>query len=154
MGFMQALSNVLQGPQQQQQYADFVNRYHQGPPGEGYSDEEVAQRYKEVAPHLPPQDYQQAAQEAFERMSPQERDEFARYVQQRAQQRGMQFPPEPGRYSDPGELARTTTRVQQEQPDILGNLLGPGGALGGTFAKAALAGIAAMAASRVLGGRR
>jgi hypothetical protein len=37
---------------------------------------------------------------------------------------------------------------------VIGDLLGPGGALSSPAAKAALAGIAAIAASKILGGKR
>ena len=155
MGFAQALEGLLGGASQRKDYEEFVNRYNSGPPSEGYTDQEVANRYGEIAPRLPPQDYQQAAREAFERMSPQERAEFGRYVEQQAKQRnpsiGDLFGRGPRQHEDAGALARGTTRVQQEQPDLLGGLLGPGGMLGSPIAKAALAGIAAVAAQRYLG---
>ena len=155
MSFGQALQDLLGGQQQQADYQDFINRYHNGPPAQGYSDQEVMQRYGQIAPQLPPQDYQQAATAAFERMSPQERQQFAQYVQQAAQQQGLNVPQMGGnmqRYQDPGALAQMTTQVHQQQPDFLQQMFGQGGALGSPVAKAALAGIAAMAAQRVLGG--
>jgi hypothetical protein len=161
MSFAQALQGLLGGPQAQQDYQDFVNRYQQGHPAEGYSDQEVAQRYGQVAPQLPAQDYQQAAMAAFERMSPQEREQFAQYVQRQGQQQGAGgggllgsiFGGAPQQYRDPGVLAEARGQGQQRQPDLLGSLLGSGGALGSPVAKAALAGIAAMAAQRFLSGR-
>jgi len=123
------LQNLLGGGQQRQEYGDFVNRYDQGPPHEGYSNQEVLNRYSQVAPQLPPDVYQQSAQEAFARMSPQERQEFARYLQQRSQQQGLNFPDfnQDGiddRYQDPQKLAEVTSRMEQQQPGILGQLLG------------------------------
>ena len=114
--------------------------------------------YLKVAPALPPQDYRRAAEEAFERMSPQERMDFARELQERTQQQGMSFPDVDrngvdDRMQDPGTLAQYTTQVHQQKPDVIGDLLGPGGALGSPAAKAALAGIAAIAASKLLGNR-
>jgi len=158
------LQNLLGGGQQRQDYHDFVNRYDQGPPHEGYSNQEVLNRYNQVAPQLPPDVYQQSAQEAFTRMSPQERQEFARYLQQRSQQQGLNFPDfnQDGiddRYQDPQKLAQVTARMEQQQPGILGQLLG-GGSGGGAgsmldnpLAKAALAGVTAMAVKRMMGGR-
>jgi hypothetical protein len=158
MGFAQALEGLLGGNPRRQEYEDFVNRYNQGPPSEGYSDQEVAERYQQIAPKLPPQDYQQAAVAAFERMSPQEREQFAQYVQQQARQQNVPIGDILGgrskQYQDPGSLAQATTQLQQQQPDLLGGLLGSGGALSSPLAKAALAGIAAMAAQRFLGGRQ
>jgi hypothetical protein len=42
---------------------------------------------------------------------------------------------------------------QQQQPDVLQSLFGKGGALGNPLAKAAVAGIAAMAAKQFLSGQ-
>jgi hypothetical protein len=158
MGFAQALQGLLGDPQQRAEYQDFVKRYHDGPPSEGYSDREVADRYNQIATQLPPQDYQQAAMAAFERMSPAERQQFAQHVQQQAQQQGMGnlgglLGGGNQQLQDPGALAQVLGRVQQQQPDLLGGLLGQGGALSSPLAKAALAGIAAMAAQRFLGNR-
>jgi len=149
----------LGGGAQRQEYQDFVNRYEQGPPYHGISDQEALQRYGQVAPQLSPEAYHQSAQEAFARLSPQERQEFARYLQQQAQQQNVSLPDLGGggyeRYQDPGTLAQMTTQVHQQQPDLLGRLLGgqSGTMLDNPLAKAALAGVAAMAAKRMLGGR-
>ena len=159
------LQNLLGGGQQREAYHDFVERYDQGAPWDGISDREAVSRYQQVAPQLPPDMYQQSAQEAFARMAPQERQEFARYLQQRSQQQGLNFPDfnQDGiddRYQDPRVLAQVTSRMEQQQPGILGQLLGGGG--GGTgagnlldnpLAKAALAGVAAMAVKKMMGGR-
>ncbi len=158
MSFMQQL---LSGGQQQQDYQDFVDRYDQGAPYEGISDQEALDRYQQVAPHLPPGAYQQAAQEAFARMSPQERMEFGQYVQQRAQQQGVGLSGlmgGGGNFQDPGFLAQMMGGMTQQQPDMLGQLLGGGGGggggmLGNPLAKAALAGVAAMAVKQMMGRR-
>ena len=161
MSFMQQL---LGGGQQQQDYQDFVDRYDQGAPYEGISDQEALDRYQQVAPHLPLGAYQQAAQEAFARMSPQERMQFGQYVQQRAQQQGVGLPGllgGGGSFQDPGVLAQMLGGMTQQQPDLLGQLLGGGGGRGGAaggmlgnpLAKAALAGVAAMAVKQMMGRR-
>jgi len=163
MGF---LDDLISGGQQHSDYHDFVNRYQQGSPDEGYSDAEVMNRYRQIAPELSPDQYTQAAQAAFERMSPQQRQEFAQYVQQQAAQNNVPLPGPAagnGQYEDPQNLARATTTLHQEKPGILSQLLGggggssqssrsSGGGLQNTVAKAALAGIAAMAAQRIMGG--
>jgi len=51
---MGILEDLFGGGQRQQDYADFVNRYEQGHPAEGYSDAEVVDRYREVAHAVPP----------------------------------------------------------------------------------------------------
>jgi hypothetical protein len=53
------LFDNLFGGQQRQEYEDFVNRYQQGHPSEGYSEEEVMQRYQKVASNVPEDVYQQ-----------------------------------------------------------------------------------------------
>src|SRR5690242_14968254 len=47
---MGILDELLTGGQRQKEYGDFVKRYEQGDPSEGYSDQEVLNRYGEVSP--------------------------------------------------------------------------------------------------------
>jgi hypothetical protein len=80
--------NILQtilGGGHEDDYRDFVNRYEQGSPHEGYSDDEVVNRYQQVSRQIPQDVYQDSAQEAFSRMSPQERMQYGQYMQQQAQ---------------------------------------------------------------------
>ena len=56
---------------------------------------------------------------------------------QQARQQGQSFPDVNGdgiddRLQDPNFLAQKTTQVHQQQPGLLGQLLGGGGASGGT----------------------
>ena len=162
--------NLMGGGQQQQESQDFVQRYEQGHPAQGYSDQEVLNRYQQVAPQLPPDVYQQSAEQAFARMSPQERQEFADWMRQRAQQQNVQIPDfnrdgvDDRFQQDPRALAQATAQVQQQQPGFLGQLLGGGGSGGSnsqggmpqmnTAQKAALAGIAALALKTVISSRR
>ena len=181
---MDILQGILGGGQQRQQFQDFTNRYDQGAPYDGISDEEALSRYQQVAPHLPPQMFQESAQEAFSRMSPQERLQLGQYLQQQTRQQGYNFPDLnrdgiDDRLQDPNYLAQVTGQMHQQQPNLLGQLLGGalgggmggggammGGGMGGggagggigqllnnPIAKAALAGIAATAAKRMLSGR-
>jgi hypothetical protein len=161
---MSFLEQLFGGGQQRQEYQDFVNRYEQGPPWAGISDREAVDRYQQVAPQLPPEVYQQSAQEAFARMSPQERMQFAQHLQQRSRQQNFDFPDFNNdgiddRYQDPGMLAQMTSRMEQQQPGVLGQLLGGGGGggagsmLDNPLAKAALAGVAAMAVRKMMSGR-
>jgi hypothetical protein len=154
------LQNILSGPQQKQDYQDFIRRYDQGHPSEGYSDQETVNRYREVASHLPAEQYQQSAEEAFARMTPEERAEFGRWLQSRAQQQNVPFPDvnrdgRDDRLQDPRELAKVTTQMHEQEPDMLTKVLTgqTGTALDNPLARAALAGVAAMAAKRILTGR-
>ncbi|HEX2264749.1 MAG TPA: hypothetical protein VHH14_00530 [Solirubrobacterales bacterium] len=177
------LNNILGGGQQRQEFDDFANRYEQGAPWDGISDDEAMQRYSQVAPQIPPDVYERSAQESFSRLNPDQRMQLGRYIQQQAPQYGVQFPDQDmngqdDRLQDPGYLAQMTGRIHQQQPGLLGQILGGGGgggglggglggALGGALgggggggmlgnpiAKAALGGIAAMAVKQMMGGRR
>ena len=153
---MNLFENLFGG--QQQEAEDFVNRYQQGHPTEGYSEEEVMQQYQKVAGSAPDDIYQQSAEESFARLSPQERKEFFQFLRQKAQQQGGQDFTDlnqdgvDDRYQDPHELAQSTTRMRRQQPGFLEQLLGGGGQgmLRNPLAKGALAGIAAMAMRKMM----
>jgi hypothetical protein len=149
----------LFGGQQRQGAEDFLNRYQQGHPAEGYSEEEVMQHYQTATGSVPDDIYQQSAEESFARLSPQERKEFFQFLRQRAQQQQVaqdftDFNQDgvDDRYQDSRELAQLTTRVRQQQPGFLEQLLGGGGQemLSNPLAKGALAGIAAMAMRKMM----
>jgi len=70
---MGILDDLLAGGQLQKQFKDFIERYEQGDPAEGYSHQEVLKRYGEVSHAVPPDQYAQAAQEALSKLSPEER---------------------------------------------------------------------------------
>ncbi len=155
------LFDNLFGGQQRQEYEGFVNRYQQGHPSEGYSEEEAMQRYQTVASNVPEDVYQQSAEESFARLSPQERKEFFQFLRERAQQQQVaqnftDFNQEGAddRYQDPHELAQLATRMRQQQPGFLEKLLGDDGGgqgmLGNPLVKSALAGIAAMAMRKLM----
>jgi len=161
MGLLDALLGAGQSREDSQ---GFLQRFEQGQPWEGYSDQEVLKRYGTVAQQASPQEYEQAASEAFARMSPEQRVEFGHLLQQRAREQkpgiGALERSQIGDFQDARSLARLTSQVH-EQPGLLRSLLGGGndpqgqqaGLLGNPIAKAALAGIAAMAIKHVLGGR-
>src|SRR3712207_2584011 len=130
---MDILQNLLGGGQGRQDYEDFVQRYDQGPPYAGISDQEAVRRYQQVAPQLRPDVYQQSAQEAFARMTPQQRRQLGQYLRQQAQQRNVNVPDlnQDGiddRLQDLSYLAHVTTRMHQQQPGMLEQLLA--GAMG------------------------
>ena len=164
---MNFLQNLFGGNQESESgYRDFVNRYQQGLPHEGYSDEEVTRRYQQVSQQLPPDVYQESAQEAFSRMSPQERMQFGQYLQQQSRQQNHNFPDldqdgQDDRFQDPNYLAQVTGNIHQQQPGILGQLFsgaagnfmgggGGGNVLSNPLAKGAMAGIAAMAVQKMM----
>jgi hypothetical protein len=164
---MDMLQDLL-GGQERQGLEDFAGRYQKGAPWDGVTDQEAVDRYRQVARALPPDEYEEAARKAFERLTPAQRVEFGRYVQQRAHQQGITDFDGDGiddRFQDPGQLAAMTARAERRQPGILEQLIGgvggggfgssggrgAGGLLSSPIAKAAMAGIAAMAVGKVMG---
>ena len=153
----------LLGGQRQKEYKDFVNRYEQGSPSEGYSDQEVLKRYGEVSHAVPADQYAQAAQEALGKLSPEDREEFLKVLQKRAAERGVELPGKVA--SDPKDLGKVLTDLH-EKPGQLRDILGPRDGqpqeqaqgsnpitdmLSSPMAKAVLAGIAAMVVKRMTG---
>jgi len=160
---MGILEDLLGGGQRQKEYSDFVDRYQQGDPSQGYSDQEVLKRYGEVSHAVPSEQYAQAAQEALSKLSPEERAEFVKMLQDRAAARGVTLPGKmaPG----PKELGQVLTDLHQK-PGQLRDMLGGDAAqrpeqasgsspiadiLTSPMAKAVLAGIAAMVVKNVMG---
>src|SRR4029450_13756900 len=118
---MGILDDLLGNEQLQKQYKDFIKRYEQGDPSEGYSDQEVLKRYGEVSHAVPPDEYAQAAQEALGKLSPEERAEFLEMLQERAAARGVKLPGKVA--SDPKDLGDMLTDLH-EKPGRLRDILG------------------------------
>jgi hypothetical protein len=156
---MDMLNELLGGSQQRQDYDDFIRRYDQGAPWEGIGDDEALDRYRQVAPRLSTDQYRDSATEAFRRLTPQQRAEFGRWLQQRSRHEGIGLSglETADALDDPAVLASATAQAREQQPGLLEGSLGTGGAgaspLGSPIAKAALGGIAAMAVSKVMGNR-
>jgi hypothetical protein len=55
------LQELLGSQDQRQKHEDFVRRYEQGPPTEGFSAEEALAQHQTVAQHLPAKQYEEAA---------------------------------------------------------------------------------------------
>ena len=163
---MGILDELLAGGQRQKEYSDFVDRYEQGHPSQGYSDQEVLTRYGEVSHAVPSDQYAQAAQEALSKLSPDERAAFVKMLQDRAAARGISLP---GKVApEPKELGQVLTDLHQK-PGQLRDMLGDDAAQpqqqasvsspiidiqSSPMAKAVLAGIAAMVVKRVMGQSR
>ena len=160
---MGILADLLGGGQVQKDYKDFVKRYEQGDPSEGYSDKEVLKRYGEVAQAAPAQDYAKAAQESVGRLSPEQRDQLAKMLKERLAARGIQLPS--GKVaSDPKDLGQVITDLHGKPGqlrDILSGSQSQGQAPGSNpiidmlsspQAKAVLAGITAMLVKRMTQG--
>ena len=163
---MGILDELLGGGQRQKEYNDFLDRYEQGHPSQGYSDEEVLKRYGEVSHAVPADQYAQAAQEALSKLSPEERAAFVKMLQDRAAEGGVTLPRNVA--PEPKELGQVLTDLHAK-PGQLRDMLGGGAAqsqgqasgasaitdiLTSPMAKAVLAGIAAMVVKRVMGQSR
>jgi hypothetical protein len=163
---MGILEDLLGNEQLQKQYKDFVKRYEQGAPSEGYSDQEVLERYGEVSHAVPTEEYAKAAQEALGKLSPEERAEFLEMLQERAAARGVKLPGKVA--SDPKDLGKVLTDLHEKPGQLRDILGGPGGAqdpggaqvagsnpitdmLSSPLAKAVLAGVAAIVVKRMMG---
>jgi hypothetical protein len=172
---MGLLKMLMGSSQAQEGFKDFLNRFEQGNPWEGYDDQEVLDRYGEVSHKVSSSDYEQAARDAFGHLSQTDREEFGRMLAGQAQSRGFNLPgftPSRGQsFGDLDWLAQITSQVPQQPGllrDILSGLAGgkstginagssagssAGSILSSPLAKAALAGIAAMLVKRALGSR-
>jgi hypothetical protein len=162
---MGILDELLAGGQRQQEYSNFVDRYEQGHPSEGYSDQEVLDRYGEVSHAVSPDQYAQAAQEALSKLSPEERAAFVKMLQERAAATGVTLPDKVA--PEPKDLGQVLTDLH-EKPGQLRDMLGGDAVqpqqqavgsspiiniLSSPIGKAVLAGIAAMVVKRVMGQR-
>ncbi len=113
---MDFLNNLMGGGDRREEYRDFTNRYDEGAPYDGISEEEARDRYREVAPNLSEEDYRLSAREAFARMSPEERMEFGRLLREESQQQGhgdfidRDHDGQDDRFQDPDYLAGMTDR--------------------------------------------
>jgi hypothetical protein len=163
---MGILDELLGGAQRQKEYRDFVDRYEQGSPSEGYSDQEVLKRYGDVSHAVPANQYTQAAIEALGKLSPEDRAAFLQMLQARAAALGVALPRQVT--PEPKELGKVLTDLHGK-PGQLRDMLGGGDVqareqtqrsnpiidmLGSPQAKAVLAGIAAMVVKRVIQGSR
>jgi hypothetical protein len=98
------------------------------------ADDEAIERYRYLLATAPPEDIERAHEEAFARLTPDQR----RQVLDRLAQ---EVPPSEIRGDDPASLARTATRAEMRQPGTMERAFGGGGAPGlGSFFLATLAG--------------
>jgi len=143
-------------PNNRQMYQQYANAwdqgtYHQIPHAEAY------QQYGQFMQNASPQMVEQVHQQYYEQVPPQQRGGIVQGILSGLMQRGIQ-PQQTGiQNTDPNSMsprdaARLTGYAQQQAPDVLHQVFSPGGALSSPFAKAAVAGIVALAAKQILGG--
>ena len=163
MDMLSGLSDLLASPEERTRAQDFTKRFDQGDPWDGISDDEALTQYRRVAPRLSTDTYRDSAQEALSRLSPAQRRQFGQLLAQQARERRLALDGLDGddALEDPRRLGSATAQLQEQQPGMLESILSgsgagsgqQGGLLQSPIAKAALAGIAAMAMKKVMGGR-
>jgi hypothetical protein len=99
---------------------DFVKRYEEGNPAEGYSTEEAVQHYKQVAANASPEQLQKATQQAVQKLTPEQRADFSKMLQQRQAGQVQQRQ---------GDTAGVSGGMGLD--DILGSLMGGAGQTSG-----------------------
>jgi hypothetical protein len=133
------------------QVANVLRQAQTGDP-DAVNDADLLQAYAQVAPHLTREEFQQAAAEAFDRMTPEERSRIADHLRSQAEHRDLaveNYPSARTAATDPGALASATADMNDKQPNLLQELFAPGGTFSSPLAKAALLGITAFAAQRL-----
>ena len=140
----------------QQMYQQYANHWDQGTYAQ-IPDQEAYDNYRQFVQNAPPQVVQQAHEQYYQQMPQEQRGGLLQSLLDALMQRGITpqhmglQTTDPSRMS-PQEAARVTSYAQQQQPDLLHQIMGPGGPLGSTGTKMAVAGIAAIAAKHILGG--
>jgi hypothetical protein len=141
----------------QQDYQDFSQRYQQDP--QSIPDAEAARRYRELAEQLDDDDLDEAHEQGFSQLAPQQRRQLAEGYQRATQDPNRPYQGYPqdqdlDQAAQPRELGRMTRRASREDPDLLEQLVGEGSPLASTGGKLAMAGAAAFLANRFLSGKR
>lgn len=146
---------------QRQRARDFADRAERN--ARDLDPNEVLQNYRATTSRLSPEQFQRAAEEAFSKMSPEERRELKREMRRRARQQEHDDRDDD---DSPAVLAQTAQQAHQEHESSggLAGLFGLGGGdnktvddarsgleniLGNPLAKVAIAGIAAAAAKHL-----
>jgi hypothetical protein len=154
------LEQVFGGQGSQDQFRDFIDRYTQGEPADGVDPQETVDRYQQIAPNISDKVYRDSAEEAFNRLSPEDRQQFAQWLRERAADHGAALPEQLQDPRSTENAARSSTsmadalsQLQREQPSFLQQIFGEGGALTNPIVRSAVAGIVAMAAQRLMNKR-
>jgi hypothetical protein len=88
------------------------NQFRRQPRSEHSDTQEVLERYGEVSQAVPTDEYAKAATEALSKLSPDERAEFLKMLQERAAARGVKLPGKVA--SDPKDLGNVLTDLHEK----------------------------------------
>jgi hypothetical protein len=159
---MDVLKNIFGGgsPDNYEQRAQQYQQGYQNGQGQ-YADvdpNDVYDRYQRTMQHAPPEVVQQAHEEAFGRLPLDQRQQIVDQFRQAHNDpnQPFQYPHMSGgpQDYDPRQMGGMMRQAQRQQPDLLQGMLGQGGALSNPLAKMAMAGVAAIAAQRLMGGQQ
>ena len=154
------LSEFMGQGDRENDYRDFERRYQADP--DNISQEEAAQRYRDMMAHAPDDldepNAEAEYEQAFSKMSPDERRELARQYRDAHKDDSRSFGGYPEgddleRAASPRELGRMTRQAAQQDPNLLSSLLGSNSPLASPAGKRALMGLAMFAARRFLSRR-
>jgi hypothetical protein len=147
-----------QDPKREEDYRDFERRTREDP--NSISDEEAARRYREMMANQAddPADDEEG-EKAFNQMPAEDRRKLAQRYREANDDNGRSFQGynrdmNDEQASSPRELSRMTREAARNDPDLLESVFGKNSPLSSTAGKAALAGLAAIAARKFLSGRR
>lgn len=139
----------------QQRYQQYQAGYGRGQ-YDDLDDNDVYDRYQRTAQHAPPEVVEQAHEEAFSRLPMDQRRAVVDQFRQVSND-----PRQPFNYNgfqggqqdyDPRQMAQMFGQARQQQPDLIGQIMGPGGVMSNPLAKMAMAGVTAYAAQKMMGG--
>lgn len=126
---MDLLQQFLGGDSRRQDdYDDFLRRFQNDP--NSISDEEAAQRYREMMRHAPPDALDEANEYALGQVDPQERRRMAERFQQEHRNPNTPFQGysynDPDEAADPRNLGRMMRQAEDQDPNFLEQILGGG----------------------------
>jgi len=122
-----------------QMYEQYAQAYQSGDHS-GLDHNQLLDHVTQFMQYAPPGMQSGVLQQVFAQMGPQQRATFA-----------QQAPAEyPMNGNDPQQMAQSFQQMGQQRPDLLGQLLGPGGLMSSPMAKMALTSIAGLAAGQML----
>lgn len=126
---MDMLQQFLGGDSRRQDdYDDFLRRFQNDP--NSISDEEAAQRYREMMRHAPPDALDEANEYAFGQLDPQDRRRVAERFQQEHRNPNTPFQGfgynDPDEAADPRHLGRMMRQAEDQDPSFLEQILGGG----------------------------
>ncbi len=147
-----------QDPKREEDYRDFERRAREDP--NSISDEEAARRYREMMANLDDNDpdTETESERAFDKLSPEDRRKLAQHYREATNDSSRPFQGyskdvNEDQATSPRELSRMTREAARNDPDLLESLFGKNSPLSSTAGKAALAGVAALAARKFLSKR-